>query len=91
MPTLSLPVSDSLGDEIHPELVTALPVERPSAAGRGEPAVAETLVSCVSAPSRMRSFARAAVPRAMNESTAGAQPGPMAGKTGPWRTVLSRG
>jgi hypothetical protein len=39
MPTLSLPVSDSLGDEIHPELVTALPVERPSAAGRGEPAV----------------------------------------------------
>jgi hypothetical protein len=53
--------------------------------------VAETLVSCVPAPSRMRSFARAAVPRAMNESTAGAQPGPMAGKTGPWRTVLSRG
>jgi hypothetical protein len=25
MPALSLPVSDSLGDEIHPELVTALP------------------------------------------------------------------
>jgi hypothetical protein len=39
MLALSLPVSDSLGDEIHPVLVSALPVERPSATGTGEPAV----------------------------------------------------
>jgi hypothetical protein len=30
---------DSLGDELQPELVTALPVQRSSAAGPGEPAV----------------------------------------------------